>query len=95
VNYLFKIVAKLSKSERSFIKELRTSQIPRILRIMPPASEEVKYFDFYSMIYMFEFSDIIKLNMRRPSDYNGNINYWVEFFLKGLPLNYHYGRLKV
>jgi hypothetical protein len=93
VNYLFKIVAKLSKSERSFIKELRTSKIPRILRLMPPVTEEVKYFDFYSMVYMFEFADIVKLNMRRPNDYQGELNYWVDFFLKGLPLSYHCRRL--
>jgi tRNA-dihydrouridine synthase len=70
VNYLFRVVAKLSKSERNFIKELRTSKansrIPRILRIIPPASEEIEFLDFYSIIYMFEFADIINLNMSCP-----------------------------
>jgi hypothetical protein len=68
VNYLFRVVAKLSKSERNFIKELRTSSMPRILRLVPPESEEIEFFDFYSMIYMFEFADIINLNMSFPAE---------------------------
>jgi hypothetical protein len=76
VNCLFRVVTKLSKSERKFIKELRTyksnSGIPRILRIVPPESEEIEFFDFYSMIYMFEFADIINLNMRCPAENDPN-----------------------
>lgn len=33
--------------------------------------------------------------MRRPQEKYGEINYWIDFFLKGLPLNYHLGRLQV
>jgi hypothetical protein len=63
VNYLFRVVAKLSKSERNFIKELRSSSMPRILRLIPPATDEFEFFNFYSMIYIIEFADIIKLNI--------------------------------
>ena len=76
MNYLFRVVAKLSKSERNFIKELRTSKsnsgIPRILRIIPPTSEEIEFLDFYSIIYMFEFADIINLNMSCPAENDPN-----------------------
>jgi hypothetical protein len=61
------VVAKLSKFERSFIKELRISSIPKILRVVPPSSsEEIKSVDFYSINYMFEFADMIKLNIGCP-----------------------------
>ena len=83
--------------------------MPRILRVVPPsASEEIEFFDVYSMIYMFEFADIIKLNIpcsvkQEPSSdgsQNGDGNSdprmpWVEFFLKALPLDYQSGRLQV
>jgi hypothetical protein len=42
--------------------------MPRILRLVPPESEEIEFFDFYSMIYMFEFADIINLNMSFPAE---------------------------
>lgn len=78
MNYLYRVVAKLSKSERKFIKELRTLSMPRILRVVPPSNEETDFFDFYSMIYMFEFADIINLNMRclaeNDPNYNGSPN---------------------
>ena len=48
------------------------------------------------MIYMFEFADMIKLNMGCPLDNEAKMDgkkYWVEFLLKGLPLEYRTGRL--
>ena len=108
MNYLFRVVSKISKTERCFIRDLRTSKtnsgIPRILRIVPPASEDIEFFDFYSMIYMFEFSDMIKVNMSSPVKqeprWDGSQNCdnrmkWAEFFLKGLPVDYQSGRLQV
>jgi hypothetical protein len=108
VNYLFRVVSKLSKSERSFIKDLGASKtnsgIPRILRVLPPASEEIEFFDFYSMIYMLEFSDMIKVTMSSPvkqegswdeSQNSGTRIKWAEFFLRGVPLDYQSGRLQV
>ena len=31
--------------------------------MVPPAKDEIIFFDFYSIIYMFEFADMIKLNI--------------------------------
>lgn len=108
MNYLFRVVSKISKSERCFIKDLGASKtnsgIPRILRILPPASEEIEFFDFYSMIYMLEFSDMIKVTMSSPvkqeaswegSQNSGTRMKWAEFFLRGLPVGYQSGRLQV
>ena len=76
VNFLFTVVAKLSKSERNFIKQLRSSTIPRILRLVPQFTAEINFFNVKSLNYLFEFTDMIKLNMRCPSNCRCNSRYY-------------------
>ena len=95
-NFLFRVLTKLSRSERRFIKEFRTPSIPRVLRVSP-ATDEINFFDTDSLTYMFDFADKINLYVRFafPGDFRQKRIQSTEFFMRRLPLSFHSGILEL
>jgi hypothetical protein len=96
-NCLFTKMTKLSRSERSFIKEYRSSSIPRILRVVSPSTGQIDFFDTNSMAYMFDFADKINLDVRgsRAKNLRQKRMEWTEFFMRRLPLSFQSGILEL
>lgn len=95
------MIAKLSKSEREFIRELRKSKnsTMRILNLVPP-THELDFIDLRSMIYIFDFADQIRFTMpleEPPIDAPVYVRAqkWAEIFFKMVPPEYIEGRLKL
>ena len=63
--------------------------------MIPP--NNLRFTDFYSMIYLFEFSDMINISLIKSKNELKDFLAMksTEFFFMGLPLDYNIGRLKV
>jgi hypothetical protein len=90
-------MTKLSRSERSFIKEYRSLSIPRILRVVSPSTGQIDFFDTNSLTYMFDFADKINLDVRgsRAINLRQKRLEWTEFFMRRIPLNFQSGILEL